>query len=67
MTSGERMVWATIYAQKREYGKSVVESARIAAYEVKQLRTLSTEAHRDLLGTDDDARAMLDDMLGVPR
>lgn len=59
------MVWATIYAQKREYGKSVVESVRLAAYEVKQLRTLAANAHRELLGTDDDARTMLDDMLGT--
>jgi hypothetical protein len=59
------MVWATIYAQKREYGKSVAESVRLAALEVKNLRSM--DAHRDLLSGDDDAQEMLADMLGVKR
>lgn len=65
MTSGSRMVWAAIYGEQRGLGKSVAESVRRAAMEVKNLGSLAGQ--RYLFVDDEDARVMLDDMLGVPR
>lgn len=65
LSSGELTVWATIYAQKREYGKSVVEAVRLAALEIKNIRSLGE--HSELLDTDGDAHVMLDDVLGRDR
>lgn len=68
MTSGERAVWAAVYAAERNLGKSVTDSAKRAAWEVKNLRTLQVHArssHVPRVNVDDDERAMLDDMLST--
>jgi len=65
MTAGERMIWAAVFAERRGYGKSVAEAARLAALEVKNLRSLAI--HHDLLAGDEDAREILRDLIGVPR
>lgn len=65
MTIGEWAIWAAVYAAQRHIGHSVAEAARIAASEVKNLRTLTI--HHDVLDDDDDARTMLRDLIGVPR
>lgn len=67
MTPGQRMVWAAVFAEQRGADRSVVESVRRAALEVKNLGTLATGTHRGLLTDDADAREMLDDMIEVRR
>lgn len=68
LSSGERAVWAAVFATRKDLGKSTVEAARLATLAVKDLRTLATPVHSDrLLDGDEDAKEMLADMLGVPR
>lgn len=74
MTSGERMVFAASIAASADSGRDPTIAVKAAAMAVKLLHgardddraaRLEGKPERDRL--DDDERAMLDDMLGVPR
>lgn len=61
MTSGERMVWAAEFVRRLANDERVGSAAFGARCAVDCMRR-AADAHLD-----DDARAMLDDMIGVPR
>lgn len=65
MKPGERLVWAAVYAASVAAGHSRTNAARIAAAEVKNLRTLA--CHEDVFGDDADAVDMLREMLDSRR
>lgn len=61
MTRGQQAVWAAVYARHLAAGLGPVPAAYHA---VKAVQSLQEIDRRKL---DDDARAMLEDILGVPR
>lgn len=68
MTSGERMVWAEVFARRLEASTTAepAPAARAACRAVQLMRALGVEgAWKRALN--DDERAMLDEMIGVPR
>lgn len=66
MTSGERMLFAAAFVAAEAEGLKPTEAVRSAVGAVDRLRDVRSEPHlwEEL---DGDERAMLDDMLGVPR
>ena len=66
MTAGERAVWAAEFVRALADGQSSTDAAISASSAVWMLQDIDKSREWTVNGAEDH-RAMLDDMLGVPR